>query len=113
MPLAIPLAFAINPEWNFVIVSTSAVLTGAIFGGYHCSPISDTTILSSTGAGCDHIEHVRTRWYGVIFVGIVTVLFGYIPAGLGLSIFIVLPLSLVALFILTMIFGKKVDDKSS
>ena len=108
MPLAIPLAFAINPEWNFVIVSTSAVLTGAIFGD-HCSPISDTTILSSTGAGCDHIEHVRTQIWYAIFVGIVTVLFGYIPAGLGLSIFIVLPLSLVALFILTMIFGKKVD----
>ncbi len=110
MPLAIPLAFAINPEWNFVIVSTSAVLTGAIFGD-HCSPISDTTILSSTGAGCDHIEHVRTQIWYAIFVGIVTVLFGYIPAGLGLSIFIVLPLSLVALFILTMIFGKKVDEK--
>ncbi|MDU7955373.1 MAG: Na+/H+ antiporter NhaC family protein [Clostridium perfringens] len=110
MPLAIPLAFAINPGWNFVIVSTSAVLTGAIFGD-HCSPISDTTILSSTGAGCDHIEHVRTQIWYAVFVGIVTVLFGYIPAGLGLSIFIVLPLSLVALFILTMIFGKKVDDK--
>ncbi|WP_075824308.1 Na+/H+ antiporter NhaC family protein [Clostridium perfringens] len=110
MPLAIPLSFAINPEWNFVIVSTSAVLTGAIFGD-HCSPISDTTILSSTGAGCDHIEHVRTQIWYAVFVGIVTVLFGYIPAGLGLSIFIVLPLSLVALFILTMIFGKKVDDK--
>ena len=110
MPLAIPLAFAINPEWNFVIVSTSAVLTGAIFGD-HCSPISDTTILSSTGAGCDHIEHVRTQIWYAVFVGIVTVLFGYIPAGLGLSIIIVLPLSLVALFILTMIFGKKVDDK--
>ncbi|AMN37014.1 Na+/H+ antiporter NhaC family protein [Clostridium perfringens] len=110
MPLAIPLSFAINPEWNFVIVSTSAVLTGAIFGD-HCSPISDTTILSSTGAGCDHIEHVRTQIWYAVFVGIVTVLFVYIPAGLGLSIFIVLPLSLVALFILTMIFGKKVDDK--
>ncbi|WP_300259186.1 Na+/H+ antiporter NhaC family protein [Clostridium sp.] len=111
MPLAIPLAFAINPEWNFIVISTSAVLTGAIFGD-HCSPISDTTILSSTGAGCDHIEHVRTQIWYAVFVGLVAVLFGYIPAGLGLSIFIVLPLSLVALFILTMIFGKKVDDKS-
>ncbi len=86
MPLAIPLAFAINPEWNFVIVSTSAVLTGAIFGD-HCSPISDTTILSSTGAGCDHIEHVRTQIWYAVFVGIVTVLFGYIPAGDGIKYF--------------------------
>lgn len=108
MPLAIPLAFAINPEWQFVIVSTSAVLTGAIFGD-HCSPISDTTILSSTGAGCDHIEHVRTQIWYAIFVGVITVVFGYIPAGFGLSFWIVLPISLIALFILTMIFGKKVD----
>lgn len=112
MPLAIPLAFAINPEWQFVIVSTSAVLTGAIFGD-HCSPISDTTILSSTGAGCDHIEHVRTQiWYS-IFVGIITVVFGYIPAGLGLSFWIVLPIALTALFVLTMIFGKKVEQTTS
>lgn len=109
MPLAIPLAYAINPEWQFVIVSTSAVLTGAIFGD-HCSPISDTTILSSTGSGCDHIEHVRTQIWYALFVGAITVLFGYIPAGLGLNFWIVLPMALVALFIFTMIFGKKVDE---
>lgn len=109
MPLAIPLAYAINPEWQFVVVSTSAVLTGAIFGD-HCSPISDTTILSSTGSGCDHIEHVRTQIWYALFVGAITVLFGYIPAGLGLNFWIVLPMALVALFIFTMIFGKKVDE---
>ncbi|MFR5132871.1 MAG: Na+/H+ antiporter NhaC family protein [Terrisporobacter sp.] len=66
MPLAIPLAYKINPEMSFVIVSTSAVLTGAIFGD-HCSPISDTTILSSMGAGCSHIDHVKTQmWYCII-----------------------------------------------
>ncbi|MGG5463208.1 Na+/H+ antiporter NhaC family protein [Clostridium sp. B9] len=112
MPLAIPLAFAINPDWQFVIVSTSAVLTGAIFGD-HCSPISDTTILSSTGAGCDHIEHVRTQIWYALFVGAITVVFGYIPAGLGLSFWVVLPISLIALFILTMIFGKKVEEPAA
>ena len=77
MPLAIPLAYKINPEMSFVIVSTSAVLTGAIFGD-HCSPISDTTILSSMGAGCNHIEHVKTQiWYS-LFVAAVTILFGRI-----------------------------------
>ena len=60
MPLAVPLSHSINPEMSFIIVSTSAVLTGAIFGD-HCSPISDTTILSSMGAGCNHIDHVRTQ----------------------------------------------------
>lgn len=109
MPLAIPLAYKINPEMSFVIVSTSAVLTGAIFGD-HCSPISDTTILSSMGAGCSHIDHVKTQMWYALFVAAITILFGYIPAGLGLPIYIVLPMSCVALFIGVMIFGKKVEE---
>ena len=91
MPLAIPLAYKINPEMSFVIVSTSAVLTGAIFGD-HCSPISDTTILSSMGAGCSHIDHVKTQMWYALFVAAITILFGYIPAGFGLPIYIVLPM---------------------
>ena len=75
MPLAIPLAYKINPEMSFVIVSTSAVLTGAIFGD-HCSPISDTTILSSMGAGCSHIDHVKTQMWYALFVAAITILFG-------------------------------------
>lgn len=76
MPLAIPLAYSINPDMSYVIVSTSAVLTGAIFGD-HCSPISDTTILSSMGAGCDHIEHVRTQIPYSLFIAVITIVFGY------------------------------------
>ena len=109
MPLAIPLAYKINPEMSFVIVSTSAVLTGAIFGD-HCSPISDTTILSSMGAGCNHIDHVKTQMWYALFVAAITILFGYIPAGFGLPIYIVLPMSFVALFIGIMIFGKKLEE---
>ena len=109
MPLAIPLAYAMNTEMSFVVVSTSAVLTGAIFGD-HCSPISDTTILSSMGAGCNHIEHVKTQiWYS-LFVAVISILFGYIPAGLGLPIYIVLPLSLLAVYVGVQIFGKKVEE---
>jgi Na+/H+ antiporter NhaC len=63
MPLAIPLAWAISSgDMSFTIVATSGVLTGAIFGD-HCSPISDTTILSSMGTSCNHIDHVRTQIY--------------------------------------------------
>ena len=108
MPLAIPLAYSINPDMSYVIVSTSAVLTGAIFGD-HCSPISDTTILSSMGAGCNHIDHVRTQIPYSLFVGAITILFGYIPAGFGLSVYIVLPVALVAVFVGVQIFGKSVD----
>ena len=109
MPLAVPLAYAINPDMNFIIACTAGVLTGAIFGD-HCSPISDTTILSSTGAGCDHIEHVRTQIWYALFVGVITVVFGYIPAGLGLNVWIILPIALVALFGFTMLIGKRVDE---
>lgn len=109
MPLAIPLAHSINPEISFIVISTSAVLTGAIFGD-HCSPISDTTILSSMGAGCNHIEHVKTQMPYALFVASITVLFGYIPAGLGISIYIVIPISILAIFIGVQLFGKKADE---
>ena len=112
MPLAIPLANTISGgDMNIIIVSTSAVLTGAIFGD-HCSPISDTTILSSTGASCDHIEHVRTQLWYALFVAGVTVVFGYLPAGLGLNVWVCLGLGVIAIFAVLMIFGKKVPDAS-
>ena len=109
MPLAIPLSYSISPEMGYVIVGTSAVLTGAIFGD-HCSPISDTTIMSSMGAGCDHISHVRTQMPYALSVAAVTVLFGYIPVGLGLPIWIVLPLATAAIFALVYFVGKPVDN---
>ena len=108
MPLAIPLAYSINPDMSYVIVATSAVLTGAIFGD-HCSPISDTTILSSMGAGCNHIDHVRTQMPYAIFVAVITIVFGYIPAGFGLPVYVVLPIAFVAMFIGIQIFGKSVE----
>lgn len=108
MPLAIPLAHSINPDMSFIIASTSAVLTGAIFGD-HCSPISDTTILSSMGAGCSHIEHVKTQMPYALFVATITIVFGYIPAGFGLPVYLVLPLALISLFLGVQIFGKRID----
>lgn len=109
MPLAIPLAYSMNPDMCYVIVSTSAVLTGAIFGD-HCSPISDTTILSSMGAGCNHIAHVNTQMWYALFIAAITILFGYIPAGFGLQWYIVLPISIIAVFLGVQILGKKVEE---
>lgn len=105
MPLAIPLAHAISPDATFIVANVGAVLTGAIFGD-HCSPISDTTILSSMGSGCDHIDHVKTQLWYSLTVGAITILFGYIPAGLGLPIFIVLPVAMVAVWATVHFFGK-------
>jgi Na+/H+ antiporter NhaC len=59
-PVAMPLAYAMSPDPLFVHVCFGAVLGGAVFGD-QCSPISDTTILSSMFTGCDLMHHVRTQ----------------------------------------------------
>jgi Na+/H+ antiporter NhaC len=59
-PLAMPLAFAINPDPFYLSLAFGAVLGGAVFGD-QCSPISDTTILSSLACGCDVMDHVLTQ----------------------------------------------------
>lgn len=98
MPIAIPIASAFNLPMELVI---GAVLSGGVFGD-HCSPISDTTILASTAAGADHIEHVRTQLPYALLVGICSAIgfafggfinpwVGFIATGvsivLGLNIF--------------------------
>ena len=109
MPLAIPLVWAISSgDMGFTIVCTSGVLTGAIFGD-HCSPISDTTILSSMGTSCNHIDHVRTQIYYAIFVACVAIFIGYIPAGFGIPWYISLPIGIVVLYVGLKILGEKVD----
>lgn len=62
MPIALPLAFAYTGGTltNLVVACFAAVAGGGVFGD-HCSPLSDTTILASTGAGADHIDHVKTQ----------------------------------------------------
>ena len=115
-PLAVPLAHAVGQKYGlsgeefhvFMCVNVSAVLTGAIFGD-HCSPISDTTILSSMGAGCDHIEHVSTQMtYALVVCGI-SIVCGYLPAGFGLSVWGCLILGIAAIILLLRVVGKRVD----
>ncbi len=88
IPIVIPLmaqllmhegyATAVNAE-SF-LATYAAVLSGAVFGD-HCSPISDTTILSSMASGADHIDHVRTQIPYALVVGVIAILTGYLPAG--------------------------------
>lgn len=109
MPLAVPLAYAINPDIpSYVTICTGAVLTGAIFGD-HCSPISDTTILSSMGSACDHLDHVKTQLPYSLSVAVITILAGYIPVGLGASIYFVMPVALAATAGMLYVFGKSVE----
>ncbi|ULQ59205.1 Na+/H+ antiporter NhaC family protein [Brucepastera parasyntrophica] len=90
MPIAVALAGAKGlegaPLLNAAMISVAAVLSGAVFGD-HSSPISDTTILSSTGAGCPHLEHVTTQMPYAVFVAICS-LVGFIAGGLALNTFI-------------------------
>lgn len=110
MPLAIPLGHAMGGgDFNFLIITISAVLTGAVFGD-HCSPISDTTILSSMGTGCDHIDHVKTQLFYALPVGAIAILFGYIPAALGAPIYFVLPVAIIAIVLLVRFVGKPVIE---
>ncbi|WP_080147406.1 Na+/H+ antiporter NhaC family protein [Marinilactibacillus piezotolerans] len=109
MPLAIPLATGMRPEDpQFVIMSAGAVLTGAIFGD-HSSPISDTTILSSMGAGSNLLDHVKTQIPYAVSVGGISILFGYLPVAMGLSIWLSLPLTLAAVVAMVYLLGSKVD----
>jgi len=108
MPLTIPLAWAVDPDMSFTIVCTSGVLTGAIFGD-HCSPISDTTILSSMGTSCNHIDHVRTQIYYSLYVAVITIIFGYIPSGFGIPWYISIPVAIIVMYIGLRLIGEKVE----
>ncbi len=87
--------------------SVGAVLAGAVFGD-HCSPISDTTIMSSMASGADHVDHVRTQLPYALVVAAIALVVGYIPSGFGVSPAISLPLGLIAVFLVILIFGRKV-----
>jgi Na+/H+ antiporter NhaC len=106
IPLAIPLAFAVDPEPMLALATSSSVLSGATWGD-HCSPISDTTILASTGTGCDHAAHVSTQLPYALAAGAVSVLFGTLPAGLGVSPWLLLPLGAAGCVVLIRFAGKR------
>jgi Na+/H+ antiporter NhaC len=60
LPVALPLAYSICPDPTYVHICFGAVLGGVVFGD-QCSPVSDTSILSSMFTGCDLMDHVRTQ----------------------------------------------------
>ena len=87
-----------------VIICTSACLAGAVCGD-HCSPISDTTIMASTGAQCDHINHVSTQLPYAMTVAAVS-LGGYLLAGLVQNVYVVLISSAIVMIGVLMILKK-------
>ena len=95
-------AMALSIFYNVV----SCVLAGSVLGD-HCSPISDTTILSSLASSCNHIEHVRTQLPYALTVGGIAVGVGTIPSAYGIPGYITFPAGLLLLFAIVHFFGKK------
>jgi len=89
----------------------SAVLAGSVLGD-HCSPISDTTILSSLSADCDHVQHVKTQMPYALTVGGVAILLGTIPAGFGVPFYITFPIAGIALYLIVSYFGKMTENET-
>lgn len=115
MPIAIPLVHRLvseqlgapaDPHHPVLVASIGSVLAGAIFGD-HCSPISDTTILSSRSCHCDHIAHVRTQMPYALTVAGIAIVFGTLPAGFGVSSWILLPCGLGAMLFVLLAFGRR------
>ncbi|MFK8037110.1 MAG: Na+/H+ antiporter NhaC family protein [Crocinitomicaceae bacterium] len=84
----------------------SSVLAGSVLGD-HCSPISDTTILSSLASGCNHIDHVKTQIPYALTVGAISILSGTIPSALGLPPILSFILAFGLIIAVVEIFGKK------
>ena len=117
LPLVLPLAWAVMQandmvaihDYHILYSTISTVLAGSVWGD-HCSPISDTTILSSMASGCDHIEHVRTQLPYALLVGLVAIVVGIIPAGYGLPWWIGLLAGLIILFSVLKTIGREADS---
>lgn len=117
LPLVIPLTVSLGGDVGFdggthysiLLGSISSVLAGAIFGD-HCSPISDTTVLSSTASGCDHVDHVRTQLPYALLVAGVGMLLGDIGTAYGLPNWAALAGGALLLVLFLRFFGTRVVD---
>jgi Na+/H+ antiporter NhaC len=117
LPMVVPLVFGIlagrgppvSPADPILLASIGGVLAGAIFGD-HCSPISDTTILSSQASGCEHTAHVRTQMPYALLVATIAIVFGTLPVGLGVPVWLLLPIGVVAMVVALWALGRPVES---
>ncbi len=116
VPIAGPMAWQITGDaalstdvlWAIRHATLAAVMAGAVFGD-HCSPISDTTIMSSMSSASDHVDHVRTQFpYAFLCAGIAG-LVGFLPAGWGVSPLYTIPAGLALSVGLIFLLGRRID----
>jgi Na+/H+ antiporter NhaC len=115
-PLAVPLAWAVLEAQGMaapgghpiLFASVSTILAGAVWGD-HCSPISDTTVISSLASQCDVIDHVRTQLPYALFVGAVALVVGLLPVGFGVPWWLAFPLCAVVLVVGLRLIGRPVE----
>lgn len=121
IPIAGPMAWTLTGADSGIDAGTvdairhatlAAVLSGAVFGD-HCSPISDTTIMSSMSAASDHLDHVRTQAPYAAVCAVAAALFGFLPSGYGISPIITLPVGILALVLLVRFYGRLPDLEDS
>ncbi|NIM70597.1 MAG: Na+/H+ antiporter NhaC family protein [Xanthomonadales bacterium] len=113
IPLTVPLTWAVMQaqgltsadDMHLLYSAIASVLAGSVWGD-HCSPISDTTILSSLASGCNHIEHVRTQLPYAVLVGLTGILAGSLPVAMGMPWWLGLAIGLVLLAIALKLLGK-------
>jgi Na+/H+ antiporter NhaC len=115
-PLIIPLAWAvcqqsgmIDPHALGIMANAVACVLGGSVLGDHCSPISDTTILSSLATNCNHIDHVRTQLPYALTVGGIALACGTVPTGFGLPSWASFLLGIGACYAVIQLIGKKVE----
>jgi len=120
LPLVIGMSYSLGTQLGLgvdevhsgqqlMVICVAAVLSGAIFGD-HCSPISDTTVMSSIASASDHIDHVKTQIPYALSMMIISIVCGYFPATYyQLSPWLCLGLGAVATTLMVFIFGKKAD----
>ncbi|MEX0608562.1 MAG: Na+/H+ antiporter NhaC family protein [Balneolaceae bacterium] len=116
MPLVVPLGWQIGNATGLpvdvtlevIYASVSAVLAGSVWGD-HCSPISDTTILSSIATQCDHVEHVNTQLPYAMIVGAISILAMISVLVLNISVWVIYPAGIAMIVAIIYKFGKIPD----
>lgn len=112
-PVALPIVInlcasagvSVEMSQEILYHAISCVLAGAVFGD-HCSPISDTTVLSSLACECDHIQHVRTQLPYALTVGAVSVFFSFTVANMNLPTVFVYGVGILVIYMIIKVFGR-------